>query len=211
MDKTSTWLAVCPLIGWSARKDAVVYNRHRNYAIFIRCSQSDLTRDTISDDKTKHVTSFGKGRKRRRLQFRQARAGQLTTVAVAVSAPPVGSDSESDANDSDSRYSPVTLQVLFLLHLADKILSRVHVFCDYIIIEGNQHACLAAYVPCNKNTVISSVNGNARARPRPLAWQWPWSWTCEVAEARIMVCNLFYSLVVVLVSFHTNFQLCRLL
>ena len=73
------------------------------------------------------------------------------------------------ANDSDSRYSPVTLalQVLFLLHLADKILSRVHVFCDYIIIEGNQHACLAAYVPCNKNTVISSVN--ATARPRP--WQ----------------------------------------
>ena len=119
----------------------------------------------MSDDKTKHVTSFGKGRKRRRLQFRQARAGQLATVAV--SAPPVGSDSESDANDSDSRYSPVTLQVLFLLHLADKILSRVHVFCDYIIIEGNQHACLPAFVPCNKNTVISSVN--ATARPRP--WQ----------------------------------------
>ena len=42
----------------------------------------------------------------------------------------------------------------------------MHVFCDYIIIEGNQHACLAAYVPCNKNTVISSVmpghaHGNA--------------------------------------------------
>ena len=105
------------------------------------------------------MTSFGKGRKRRRLQLRQARAGQLATVAVAE--PPVGSDSvsESNANDSvsDNRYSPVTLQVLFCLHLADKILSRVHVFCDYIIIEGNQHACLAAYAPCNKHTVISSV------------------------------------------------------
>ena len=67
-------------------------------------------------------------------------------------------ESESDANDSDCRYSPVTLQVFFCLHLADKILSRVHVFCDYNIIEGNQHACLAAFVPCNKNTVISSVN-----------------------------------------------------
>ena len=51
----------------------------------------------MSDDKTKHVNSFGKGRKHRRLQFRQARAGQLATVAV--SAPPVGSDSESNAND----------------------------------------------------------------------------------------------------------------
>ena len=120
---------------------------------------------------------------------------------MAVSAPPVGCDSESDANDSDSRYSYVTLQVLLFLHLADKILSRVHVFCDYIIIEGNQHVCLAAYVPCNKNTVISSVNA--------MPWQLPW--TCEVAEARIMFCNLCYSLVVVLVLFHTNFQLCRLL
>ena len=117
-------------------QDAVVYNRHRNYAIFIRCSQSDFTRDTLSDDKTKHVTSFGKGRKRRRLQLRQARAGQMATVAVA--APPVGSDSESDANDSDRRYSPVTSQVLVFLHLADKILICVHVFYDYIIIGGNQ-------------------------------------------------------------------------
>ena len=111
-------------------KGRVVYNRHRNNAIFIRCSQSDFTRDTISDDKTKNVTSFGKGRECRRLHRRHAQAGQLATVAVA--APPVGSDSESDANDSDSRYSPVTSQVLFFLHLPDKILSRVHVF--FIII-----------------------------------------------------------------------------
>ena len=91
----------------------------------------------MPDEKKKHVTSFGKGRKRRRLQLRQARAGQLATVA----APLVGSDSENDAIDSDSRYSPVTSQVLFFLHLADKILSRVHVFYYYIIIGGNQHAC----------------------------------------------------------------------
>ena len=129
--------------------------------------------------------------------------GQLATVAVA--APPVGSDSESDANDSDSRYSPVTSQVLFFLHLADKILSRVHVFIYYIIIGGNQHAGLAAYVPCNKNTVISSEVSLT------MAVEWTWSWTCEFAEARIMFCNLCYSLVVVLVLFHTNFQLCRLL
>ena len=130
---------------------------------FIRFSQSDFTRDILSDDKTKHVTSFGKGRMRRRLQLRQARSGQLGTVAVA--APPVGCDSESDANDSvsDSQYLPVTLQVLFFLHLADKILSCVHVFLDYIIIGGNQHACLAAYVPCNKNTVVSSVNAMGMA------------------------------------------------
>ena len=108
----------------------------------------------MSDEKKKHIASFGKGRKRRRLQLRQAWTGQLATVAVA--APPVGSDSESDANDSDSCYSPVTSQVLFFLHLADQILSRVHVFIYYIIIGGNQHAGLAAYVPCNKNTVISS-------------------------------------------------------
>ena len=107
----------------------------------------------------KHVTSFGKGPNRRGRQLRQARAGQLATVAVA--APPVGSDSDSAANDSDSRYSPVTSQVLVFLHLADKILSRVHVYFDYIIIGGNQHACLAAYVPCNKNSVISSVNAMA--------------------------------------------------
>ena len=119
----------------------------------------------MSDEKKKHITSFWKWRKRRRVQLGQARAGQLATVAVAAPPAPVGSDSESDANDSGSRYSPVTLQVLFFLYLADNILSRVHVFSDYIIIEGNQHACLAAYVPCNKTTVISSVN----ARPRP--WQ----------------------------------------
>ncbi|KAK2190014.1 hypothetical protein NP493_89g04065 [Ridgeia piscesae] len=41
----------------------------------------------MPDEKKKHVTSFGKGRKRKRLQLRQARAGQLATVAVA--APPV--------------------------------------------------------------------------------------------------------------------------
>ena len=76
-------------------QDAVVYNRHRNYAVFIRCSQSDFTRDTMPDEKKKHVTSFGKGRKRKRLQLRQARAGQLATVAVA--APPVGSDSDSES------------------------------------------------------------------------------------------------------------------
>ena len=100
---------------------------------------------------------------RRRLQLRQARAGQLATVAVA--APPAGSDSESDANDSESRYSPDTLQVLFFLHLADKILSCLHVFLDYFIIGRNQHACLAAYVPCNKNTVdvVSSVNAMGMA------------------------------------------------
>ena len=105
----------------------------------------------MSDEKKKHIASFGKGRKRRRLQLRQAWAGQLTTVAVA--APPVGS---GDPNDSDSRYSPVTSQVLFFLHFADKILSRVHVSIYYIIIGGNQHAGLAAYVPCNKTTAISS-------------------------------------------------------
>ena len=38
-----------------------------------------------------------------------------------------------------------------------------------------------------------------------------WTWTCVVAEARILFCNLCYSLVVVLVLFDTNFQLCRLL
>ena len=79
----------------------------------------------MSDEKKKHVTSFGKGRKHRRLQLRQARARQLATVVVA--GPPVGPDSESDADDSDSRYSPVTSQVSFFLHLADKILSRVDV------------------------------------------------------------------------------------
>ena len=113
----------------------------------------------MPDEKKKHVTSFGKGPNRRRLQLRQARAGQLATVAVA--APPVGSDSDSDATDSDSGYSPVTSQVLFFLHLADKILSRMHVYYCYSIIGGNQHACLAAYVPCNKNSVISSVNAMA--------------------------------------------------
>ena len=116
----------------------------------------------MSDEKKKHVASFGKGRKRRRLQLRQTRARQLATVAVA--APPVGSDSKMDANDSDSRYSPVTSQVLFFLRLADKILSHVHVFFYYIILAGNQHACLAAYVPCNTNTVISSEVS--------MPWQW---------------------------------------
>ena len=65
----------------------------------------------MSDEKKKHIASFGKGRKCRRLLLRQAWAGQLATVAVA--APPGGSGSESDANDSDSRYSPVTSQVFF--------------------------------------------------------------------------------------------------
>ena len=60
----------------------------------------------MPDGKKKHVDSFGKGHKRRQLQLRQARAGQLATVAVA--APPVGSDSDNDANDSDNRHSPVT-------------------------------------------------------------------------------------------------------
>ena len=115
----------------------------------------------MSDEKKKHIASFGKGRNRRRLQLRQAWAGQLTTVA----APPVGS---GDTNDSDSRYSPVTSQVLFFLHFADKILIRVHVFIYYIIIGGNQHAGLAAYVPCNKNTVISSEV----SMTIPWAWQW---------------------------------------
>ena len=32
----------------------------------------------------------------------------------------------------------------------------MHVSIYYIIIGGNQHAGLAAYVPCNKTTVISS-------------------------------------------------------
>ena len=117
----------------------------------------------------KHIASFGKGRNRRRLQLRQAWAGQLTTVAVA--APPVGS---GDTNDSDSRYSPVTLQpmqVLFFLHFADKILSRVHVSIYYIIIGGNQHAGLAAYVPCNKTTVISSEISMSMTI-MPWAWQW---------------------------------------
>ena len=118
----------------------------------------------MSDEKKKHIAFFGKGRKRRRLQLRQAWAGQLATVAVA--APPVGSGSESDTNDSDSRYSPVTSQVLFFLHFADKIQSRVHVFIYYIIIGGNQHAGLAAYVPCNKNTVISSEVSMT------MPWQW---------------------------------------
>ena len=72
----------------------------------------------------------------------------------------------------------------------------MHVFFDYIIIGGNQHACLAAYVPCNKNTVISSVNDKAKSSVM--------TWTCEVAEPRIMFCNLCYSLVVVLVLFHTR-------
>ena len=66
--------------------------------------------------------------------------------------------------------------VLFFLHLADKILSRVYVFCDYIIIEGNQHACLAAYVHCNKNTAISSVNAMAHAMPMPWAWHGHGPW-----------------------------------
>ena len=161
----------------------------------------------MSDEKKKHIASFGKERKRRRLQLRQAWAGQLTTVAVA--APPVGS---GDTNDSDSRYSPVTSQVLFFLLFADKILIRVHVFIYYIIIGGNQHAGLAAYVPCNKNTVISSevsmTMGQCHGHGHGSG---EWTWTCEFAEARIMFCNLCYSLVVVLILFHTNFQLCRLL
>ena len=112
----------------------LVYNRHRNYAIFIRCSQSDFTGDTTPDEKKKHVTSFGKGRKRRRLQLRQARAGQLATVTVA--APPVGPDSDSDANESnsDSRYLPVTSQVLRF----------------YVV-----------FFMCSKHIVISSVNDMA--------------------------------------------------
>ena len=90
-------------------QDAVVYNRHRNYAIFIRCSHSDFTRDNMPDEKKKHVTSFGKGRKRRRMQLRQAWAGQLATVAMA--APPVRPDSESDANDSNN----IIIMVYFIL------------------------------------------------------------------------------------------------
>ena len=123
----------------------------------------------MSDEKKKHIASFGKGRKRWRLQLRQAWAGQLTTVAVA--APPVGSGDTNDSVISDSRYSPVTSQVLFFLHFADKILSRVHVSIYYIIIGGNQHAGLAAYVPCNKTTVISSEMSMSMTI-MPWAWQW---------------------------------------
>ena len=121
----------------------------------------------MSDEKKKHIASFGKGRKRRRLQLRPAWAGQLTTPTVAVAAPPVGS---GDTNDSDSRYSPVTSQVLFFLHFVAKILSRVHVFIYYIIIGSNQHAGVAAYVPCNKTTVISSEV--SMSMTMPWAWQW---------------------------------------
>ena len=89
---------------------------------------------------------------------------------MAVAAPPVGSGDTNDT-DSDSRYSPVTSQVLFFLHFADKILSRVHVSIYYIIIGGNQHAGLAAYVPCNKTTVISSEMSMSMTI-MPWAWQW---------------------------------------
>ena len=80
----------------------------------------------MPDGKKKHVVSFGKGQKGRRLQLRQARAGHTTPVG--------GSDSDSDANDSDTRHSPVISQLLFFLLLSDKILSRVHVYFDNIII-----------------------------------------------------------------------------
>ena len=126
----------------------------------------------MSDEKKKHIASFGKGRKRRRLQLKQAWAGQLTTVAEA--APPVGS---GDTNvSSDSRYSPVTSQVLFFLHFADKILSRVHVSIYYIIIGGNQHAGLAAYIPCNKTTVISSEMSMSMTMSMTIM---PWAWQCQ--------------------------------
>ena len=44
----------------------------------------------------------------------------------------------------------------------------MHVYFDYIIIGGNQHAYLAAYVPCNTNTVILSVNAMAMELARLL-------------------------------------------
>ena len=78
----------------------------------------------------------------------------------------------------------LSLRRYFFLHLADKVLSRVHVYFDYIIIGGNQYACLAAYVPCNKNTVISSVN----AIPTGLALAMP----MEARLARLLRLELCF-------------------
>ena len=73
----------------------------------------------MPDGKKKHVVTFGKGRKRRRLQLWVARTakkgnGEPSTATVAVPAvSPVGSFvSNSDSDTSDTRQPPAS-QVLF--------------------------------------------------------------------------------------------------
>ncbi len=55
------------------------------------------------------------------MQLRQARAATRAMMAVAA----LLVESDSDVNDGDTCYSPVTSQVLLYLLLADKILNRV--------------------------------------------------------------------------------------